>query len=205
MVNARPATKELPAIQRIHEPAQFKALAHPIRVRLLRILLVRTATVEQLADELGEPSGRVHYHVRILERHGLIDRVKTRQKLGVVEKYYHAVASAFQIEGIHADTPTALATFLGLWREAEQRVAHFVATTDRRPEKRPTDLFLFEQVHLTPQRAAHLIVELQQVIARFSGPTSTSERNYHIVVAIHPLLRTYESASSASQKSDKRR
>jgi DNA-binding transcriptional ArsR family regulator len=177
-------------IYRISEPAQMKALSHPFRVRILRILMTKAATVEQLADELGEASGRIHYHVKMLERHGLIKLVDTKQKLGVVEKYYRAVASAFELEGVQAERSTALATFLGLWREAEQKVTQFLTFTDLRPEPRPTDIFLFRQLHLDSQNASRLIAELQQVITAYSEQRSDAKPNYHLVVVFHPLLQT---------------
>jgi len=184
------------SIYRISEPAQMKALSHPVRVRILRILTTKAATVEQLADELGEASGRIHYHVKMLEHHGLIRLVDTKQKLGVVEKYYRAVASAFELQVIEADHSTALATFLGLWREAEQKVAQFLTLTDLRPEPRPTDMFLFRQLHLDPQNASRLIAELQRVIATYSEQRSDAKPNYHLVVAFHPLLQTSKGTRS---------
>ena len=175
-------------IYRISEPAQMKALSHPVRVRILRVLMTKAATVEQLADELGEASGRIHYHVKMLERHGLIKLVNTKQKLGVVEKYYRAVASVFEVAGVQADHSTALATFLGLWREAERKIAQFLTVTDLRPQPRPTDMFLFRQLYLDPQNASRLVAELQRVIAAYSEQRSDAKPNYHLVVAFHPLL-----------------
>ncbi|MDR5703070.1 MAG: winged helix-turn-helix domain-containing protein [Armatimonadota bacterium] len=160
--------------------------------------MTKAATVEQLADEFGEASGRIHYHVKLLERHGLIKLVKTNQKLGIVEKYYRAVASAFELAGIQVDHPTALATFLGLWREAEQKVAHFLTVTELHPEPRPTDMFLFRQLRLTPQNATRFIAELQRVIAKYSEQPSDLKPNYHLVIAFHPMVRISKGKRSTS-------
>src|SRR3954447_14783318 len=52
----------------------LKALAHPLRVQILRTLEVRgQESVTGLAQELGETTGAVSYHLRQLARHGLVE------------------------------------------------------------------------------------------------------------------------------------
>src|SRR6478752_5106084 len=52
----------------------LKAMAHPLRVQILRILeLRRRASVTSLADELGETTGAVSYPLRQLARHGFVE------------------------------------------------------------------------------------------------------------------------------------
>ena len=54
-------------------------------------------TVTQLAEVLGIPPNKVHYHVRELERVGLVRLVETREKGGILEKYYRPVARNFKV------------------------------------------------------------------------------------------------------------
>lgn len=59
------------------DAASLKALAHPLRVRMLRLLEVRTrASATSLAAELGESSGTTSYHLRQLARHGFVEEVE---------------------------------------------------------------------------------------------------------------------------------
>jgi DNA-binding transcriptional ArsR family regulator len=68
-----------------------KALAHPTRVRILRILRDRElASPVELAAELGIPLGTVGYHVRRLELLGFIELAKRTQRRGAVEHHYRA-------------------------------------------------------------------------------------------------------------------
>jgi DNA-binding transcriptional ArsR family regulator len=68
-----------------------KALAHPTRVRILRILRDRElASPVELAGELGIPLGTVGYHVRRLELLGFIELAKRTQRRGAVEHHYRA-------------------------------------------------------------------------------------------------------------------
>jgi len=52
---------------------QLRALGHPIRVRLLEALANGPGTASTLATELGESSGATSYHLRALDRAGLVE------------------------------------------------------------------------------------------------------------------------------------
>jgi DNA-binding transcriptional ArsR family regulator len=54
----------------------LKALAHPLRVQIFDILSVYGSyTASGLAERLGESSGATSYHLRQLEKHGLVREV----------------------------------------------------------------------------------------------------------------------------------
>jgi DNA-binding transcriptional ArsR family regulator len=74
------------------DPNVVKAIAHPLRVRVLGILDRRTATPRQIADEIEHPLPLVSYHVRQLAKLGLIKLVETRPVRGTIEHHYRAVA-----------------------------------------------------------------------------------------------------------------
>jgi DNA-binding transcriptional ArsR family regulator len=74
----------------IAEPDLVKALAHPLRVRILNYLDQRTASPKQLAAEFDIPLGTVSYHVRALSSLGLLRLVARKPRRGAVEHYYRA-------------------------------------------------------------------------------------------------------------------
>ncbi|HEX8121721.1 MAG TPA: winged helix-turn-helix domain-containing protein [Solirubrobacteraceae bacterium] len=76
----------------IDDPRLVKALAHPIRMKILHILDERTATPKELAAVLGLPLENVSYHVRTLKDFGFIKLEKTRQVRGAVEHHYKLAA-----------------------------------------------------------------------------------------------------------------
>ena len=91
----------------ISEPEQFKALSDRKRLSILSILVEKQATVSQLAEEIGDIPANVHHHVKLLERAGLIRLVETREKSGILEKYYRAVAGRLTVEhdvGVYTDS-----------------------------------------------------------------------------------------------------
>ena len=74
----------------VEDPRYVKALAHPLRVRILSMLEERDASPVQLAEHLDATLGTVAYHVRTLERLGLIEMVATHQRRGATEHVYAA-------------------------------------------------------------------------------------------------------------------
>jgi DNA-binding transcriptional ArsR family regulator len=76
----------------IDDPRLVKALAHPIRMKILNILDERMATPKELAEVLGLPLENVSYHVRTLKDFGFIKLEKTRQVRGAVEHHYKIAA-----------------------------------------------------------------------------------------------------------------
>jgi DNA-binding transcriptional ArsR family regulator len=74
----------------IEDPRYVKALAHPLRIRILALLAERDASPVQLAERLDATLGTVAYHVRTLERLGLIEMVATHQRRGATEHVYAA-------------------------------------------------------------------------------------------------------------------
>lgn len=81
--------------QAISEPRQLKAVADPIRNRILHVLAEREATNQQLAVILDEPQAKVLHHVRVLLKVGLIWLVDQRVRGGNVEKFYRATARLY--------------------------------------------------------------------------------------------------------------
>ncbi len=52
---------------------ELRALAHPLRLRLLEVLREGPATASQLGRALGESSGATSYHLRVLARAGMVE------------------------------------------------------------------------------------------------------------------------------------
>jgi DNA-binding transcriptional ArsR family regulator len=74
----------------IDDPRYVKALAHPLRIRILAMLADRSASPVQLSSKLDATLGTVAYHVRTLHSLGLVELVDTKQRRGATEHYYRA-------------------------------------------------------------------------------------------------------------------
>nr|WP_269768025.1 helix-turn-helix domain-containing protein [Tumebacillus avium] len=77
----------------------MKALSHKVRVQVMSLFSdFQPRTVTQLAERLGIPKSKVHYHVRELHRAGLLQLVETRERGGVIEKFYLPVDKSLRIQ-----------------------------------------------------------------------------------------------------------
>ncbi len=115
--------KELTLVER---DAQIKALANPERVRILTLLVEQQGTAKHVADWIGGTRGRVHYHIKELEKAGLVEMVRRVESGGVVEKYYRAVARNFYLgrgigeyAGLTGDVREMLSRSMLGWRRRE--------------------------------------------------------------------------------------
>jgi len=94
---SKPPNTALPhGTQTLADFQQIRALAHPLRLRILGLLVREPRTTKQVADLLGENHTKLYHHVQELERAKVIRLTETRQKRGTVEKYYQATAALFR-------------------------------------------------------------------------------------------------------------
>ncbi len=81
----------------IHTLKQLRAVADVLRIQIIDSLIDQPMTVTQLGDLLGMAPAKIHYHVRELEKVGLLQLVETREKSGILEKYYQPIARDFSV------------------------------------------------------------------------------------------------------------
>ncbi len=82
----------------IDDPAVLAALYDPVRYRIFRAL-EEPRSMSELAQEVGRPANRLYYHVRLLERRGLVREVGTRAKGRHTERLYGRVAERVRFTG----------------------------------------------------------------------------------------------------------
>jgi len=90
------------------EERLFKAIAHPLRHRIL-VAFDETgeASPNAIAGALGEPLGRVSHHVRVLARLGAIELVRTEPRRGALEHFYRAAVQPWFDDEALARLPPA--------------------------------------------------------------------------------------------------
>src|SRR4249919_3621424 len=72
-------------IEVIEDPAAAEASLDPIRTRIL-LELAEPGSATQLAARVGLPRQKVNYHLKALERHGLVELVEERRRGNVTER-----------------------------------------------------------------------------------------------------------------------
>lgn len=149
-------------------PAQLKALAHPLRQRLLYALGGEPATMGQLAASFGEHKGNIGHHLKVLEAAGLVRVVETRQVRGGTEHYYQRAAQRVYVSGpAHASTAAML-----------QAVADELTATEQEP------LLILRHVRLSPAQAKRLAAALTAIVGD-AGDDGPDARNHGLLVGLY--------------------
>lgn len=74
---------------------QLKVISDPLRTKMLIYLVEQPHTGQMLAQELNLSRAKVLYHLRELEKYGIIQLVRKEERAGNVLKFYQAVARGF--------------------------------------------------------------------------------------------------------------
>lgn len=115
------------------DTAGLKALAHPLRLRLLGALRIGgPSTASRLADQLGESSGLTSYHLRTLASAGLVEEDPDRGSGR--DRWWRAAhdVSSFQSTAYEGTAAAPAAAWLESWgdRVREREAATWVAERD---------------------------------------------------------------------------
>lgn len=95
------AAPDLAEIEVIDDPAAAAVALEPGRGRLLAAL-AEPGSAAVVAQRLGTARQKVNYHLRALEKHGLVREVDTRKWGGITERRVQATARTYLV------SPTAL-------------------------------------------------------------------------------------------------
>ncbi|MEV5298952.1 helix-turn-helix domain-containing protein [Amycolatopsis methanolica] len=82
---------------RVTTDEQLRAVSNLTRHRIMAVLRFEPATITQIAERVGLAKGSSSYHVRLLEKAGLVRVVRTRKVRGVVERYYAMAARSIEL------------------------------------------------------------------------------------------------------------
>lgn len=93
-------TKELTTLEEV------KIYSDPYRLQILHLMhkINRPSTVKEIADQLGDAPAKVHYHMKKLERIGMVSMVSTKEINGIIAKYYEPFSGMVQIKRSKEET-----------------------------------------------------------------------------------------------------
>ncbi len=143
-----------------------KALADPLRIRLLEWLAEAPRSARQLAGCAGLPADRLYYHLGQLEQAGLIEVTEYRRLArGKAERVY----APAQTEPPGDAGPEETAAFLGSVLQAT--AMDITAAYRARQAGRRREVGLHRgALRLTDQALAELRGHIEQLTARFADP-----------------------------------
>jgi len=169
----RPLDYDLAEEVLAESPDQYKALADKTRLLILDLLLERAATTSQLAEALDKPKGTVGYHVKVLEKAGLIRIVRTRPVRAMTEKYYGRTGRTILMSG-----PTAMPDPLFMVRDALRGVTIV--------DGEPLPMFTARRARIPEERAVEFAQRLADLAAEFAAEPRGGDRVYALLAGVYP-------------------
>jgi DNA-binding transcriptional ArsR family regulator len=97
-----------PATARRLDQDLARALAHPLRQRILMLLEREVRSPLDLARATGEPLNKIGYHVHALRDAGCIELVRTEHRRGAVAHFYRPTRRAFLTDEQWAGLPVGI-------------------------------------------------------------------------------------------------
>jgi DNA-binding transcriptional ArsR family regulator len=185
----------------IEDPAAAGVSLDPVRARLLAAL-AQPGSATTLAAEVGLTRQKVNYHLRALERHGLVELVEERRKGNMTERVVQATAASYVI------SPAALAAvapdpdrspdqlsarwLLALAGRLVKEVGELI--TRARAARQPVATFAIDtEIRFASAAdraafAAELSDAVERLVADYHDAAARGGRRHRLVVALHPTI-----------------
>ena len=157
----------------LDEPAQVRALAHPVRLELLNHLMAHeSATASECARAVGDTPSNCSYHLRVLARHGLVEPVEGGDGR---ERPWRARITGFSTTPGEPGSAQASASaeLLAISMQREQRLLreHMANREQAGPPWRDADTYDTYTLRMTPAEVAALVERLDAEIRPYLAAT----------------------------------
>lgn len=196
------------ALEFVRDPDRATTLLHPLRRRILEGLR-QPDSAAGLARQLDLSRQKVNYHLRELEKNGLVELVEERRKGNCIERIVRATARAYLISpeavGDLAGDPdrirdhfssaylvTLAATAirdLGVLRERADRAGKRLATFSLQSEIR------FASPAARNAFVEDLSTEIARLVSKYHDETAEGGRQFNLFLGTYPRITRDAGAS----------
>ncbi|MBI4261670.1 MAG: helix-turn-helix domain-containing protein [Actinobacteria bacterium] len=186
----------------IEDPSAAEVSLDPVRTRLLAEL-AEPASATAVAGRVGLSRQQVNYHLRTLERHGLVELVEERRKGNMTERILQATALSYVISpaALNAVQPDPsrspdrlsarwlIALAARLVREVGQLLAGAAKARKRLATFGMDGEVRFANAADRAAFAEELAAAVTRLIGKYHDERAPGGRDHRVVVAVHPSLK----------------
>ena len=170
------------SITTINDLETLKVISDPLRLNILQIVRDTNrrgepCSVKQIAEVLDMPPAKLYYHVRLLEKHDLLQVADTRLVSGIVEKRYRVRALQFNLSSDLLADPASSGSITAMCANLfNNTLKEIGASLDRHGNEAFQRRFSLStyRLALTPERLQALNRQLEGVLKEYIQ-TSTDE------------------------------
>ncbi|MFC7383890.1 ArsR/SmtB family transcription factor [Sphaerisporangium rhizosphaerae] len=186
----------------IEDPAAAEVSLDPVRARLLAELAV-PGSATTLAAKVGLPRQKVNYHLKTLERYGLVELVEERRKGNVTERVMRATAASYVISPVAlaavapdpARSPDQMSArwLLAVASRLVRDVGQLITGAAKARQKVATFAIDGEiRFSSAADRAAfarELAEAVTTLVGKYHDEGAAGGRDHRVIVAVHPSTR----------------
>jgi DNA-binding transcriptional ArsR family regulator len=167
-------------------PERLKALADPLRMQIIDLVLERAMSVTELAAVVGRPKGTVAYHVDVLVDAGLVHVVRTRKVRAVEERFYGRVARTYLLP----DTPGEFPFLNEVLAEADlSAMTEPLPPEYQGPPGTQPGLVTYRHARVPLARAAEYARRLNELALEFVDEPREGDVEFGLYLALFPTTR----------------
>jgi DNA-binding transcriptional ArsR family regulator len=179
----------------IESPEQATALMNPLRADIVS-RLVEPASAAEVARNIGETAQRINYHLKMLEKLGLVRKVGTRQVRNLVEVLYQAVAKTFILAeslSLSAEMIERIkdhGSLAQLVTSADQLKRDAVELMEQADQQQVPSASLYFQIGLPQEDVRQAFVDdyiamVKKLVDKYGAPHDGSSI-YKVMLAVYP-------------------
>ncbi|MFI2103834.1 ArsR/SmtB family transcription factor [Isoptericola sp. NPDC019693] len=172
----------------ISDPESLRAIANPVRQRILmQLAVVGHARAADLAEAIGHPANSVSFHLRVLAKAGMIAEAPEHAR-DKRDRVWTNVATSYNVK------PTAGGAADLILRPTLDWLSEVFAHGDHESTRDAGRTFMLTTLLLTREEANELVHELSALLSRWSecsveatrAAGDTTREVYQVLTAVAP-------------------
>ena len=182
----------------VQERKAAGALVHPLRRQILEALAA-PGSATTVAGSLDVPRQLVNYHLRVLEKAGLVEEVGVRQRRGLTERLVQATAAHYVmapdvVGGASATRDAFSSTYQVAVAARTIREVAALAALAREAGKRLTTLTIDTEITFSSPKdreafGNELVSTITALVNKYSAGPGKNRRSYRLFAGAHPVYR----------------
>ncbi len=182
----------------------LKVISVPLRMKILELTLDQSLTVKQIAQASDLTPSRLYYHIKLLEKHGLLEVASTRLVSGIVEKSYRCTAQDIQVKkellfspsgGVEPFDMTLTAIFDVVRADIKKSVQAKLISPDKSISKHKMHMSRTLSCR-TPEKAQAIHQRLKEIVQEFddlgASDNDDDAQCYALLLGMYPILEHKE-------------
>lgn len=167
---------------------QVKAISDPYKIRILKTMgdINKPATVKQIADCLAQVPANVYYHVKKMEKLGILELIYTKEINGIIAKYYSTTAENFEVKCDDDIDDAYKSVMLG---ETQRMVAEYYKSSKNvfleqislitKDDKKTESRIITTDLYFTDKQKEDFSKYIEEFVAKHRIKTAADQNKYH--------------------------